>query len=71
MAQEPGKRQNEGRKIMSTLFRSALVIVAILAGTSATMARPHRAPANTAADYDLNNPEDVKGFWEKMQRNGS
>ena len=60
------------KQIMSTVFRSALVIVAILAGTSATMARPQlRAPANTAADYDLNNPDDAKSFWEKMQRNGN
>ncbi len=56
---------------MSTFLRSALVVLAILSSASAAMARPIHHPNATTPLYDANSPENVKAFWDNMQRSGS
>ncbi len=51
---------------MSTFVRSAIFAAAVLAGLSAVEARNYNPEQNgrTPSQYDLNNPDDVKSFWE-------
>lgn len=51
---------------MSTFIRSAIFTAAVLAGLSAANARDYGLEQNgrTASQYDLNNPDDVRSFWE-------
>ena len=57
---------------MSTLIRTAVIAIALLGGISAASARPHQSDytGRTPASYDLNNPEDVRDFWDAQHRNG-
>ncbi len=55
---------------MNTLFRSALVIVAILASTSATIARPSHVENGSVAE-DANSSQSVRAYWDEVQRNGN
>ena len=51
---------------MSIFVRSAIFAAAVLAGLSAVEARDYGYEQNgrTPSQYDLNNPDDVKSFWE-------
>ncbi len=59
---------------MSTFIRSALIAIAVLSSVSAVSARPHRALDEngiTNGQRDLNDPQEVKEFWENQQHTGS
>jgi hypothetical protein len=58
--------------VMSTFIRSALIAIAILGSVSAASARIHQSDANgrTPSSYDLNSPDDVKGFWDAQRTGG-
>lgn len=58
---------------MSTFIRSAIFAAAVLAGLSAVKADSYDLGDNSRplSSYDMNNPADVKAFWEQMQSNGS
>ncbi len=51
---------------MSTFIRSAIFAATVLAGLSAVQARDYNLEQSgrTPSQYDLNNPDDVKSFWE-------
>jgi hypothetical protein len=53
---------------MSNILRSALVAVALLAGTSAAIARPYDdgQPSRYGSSTDS-----TRAFWDAQQRNGS
>lgn len=53
---------------MSTFIRSAIFAVAVLAGVSAVEARDYGLDQNgrTPSQYDLNNPDDVRSFWDNQ-----
>ena len=53
---------------MSTILRSALVAVAVLAGASSAMAAPsdYRGNGQYGSSYDSS-----RAFWDAQQRNGS
>ncbi len=55
---------------MSTLFRSALVAVALFAGASAAFARPVEEAPRHHLQYD-NGTDAALSFWDAQQRNGS
>ena len=57
---------------MSTFIRTAVVAIALLSGISAASARIHSPDytGRTPSSYDLNDPQDVKSFWDAQQRNG-
>ena len=57
---------------MSTFIRTTVISIALLSGISAASARTHQSDytGRTPASYDLNNPEDVRDFWDAQQRNG-
>ena len=50
------------------MIRSAIFAVALLAGLSAVEARDYNG--RSASQYDLNNPDDVKSFWENQRHSG-
>ena len=59
---------------MSTFIRSAIFAAAVLAGLSAVKAHDSDDLDDNSkplSSYDMNNPADVKAFWEQMRRNGS
>jgi hypothetical protein len=59
---------------MSTVIRSTIFAAAVLAGLSAANARYYDLEENgrIPSQYDLNNPADVKSFWEDQNsRNGN
>jgi hypothetical protein len=72
-ARQNGRRRNQKEKIMSTLVRSAIFAAAVLVGLSAVEARDYNHERNdrSPSQYDLNNPDDVKAFWEAQRRNGN
>jgi hypothetical protein len=54
--------------IMRSFIHSAIVALAVLAGTSAAMARPahHYSLQDGATQFDRDH-----AFWDQQQRNGS
>ena len=58
---------------MSTFLRSTIFAAAVLAGLSAVEARDYDLEDNgrPLSSYDLNNPDDVRAFFEKSDRNSS
>jgi len=54
---------------MSTFVRSAIFAAAVLAGLAAAEARSYDLEQNgrTPSSYNLNNPDDVKSFFEQRQ----
>jgi hypothetical protein len=58
---------------MSTVIRSAIFAAAVLAGLSAVEARDYNLEQNgrTPSQYDLNNAQDVKAFWESQDSRNS
>ncbi len=58
---------------MSTFIRSAIFAAAVLAGFSAANARYYDLEQNgrIPSQYDLNNPDDVKSFWEDQDSRNS
>jgi len=57
---------------MSTFIRTTVIAIALLSGISAASARIHQSDytGRTPSSYDLNNPEEVKDFWDAQQRRG-
>lgn len=58
---------------MSTLIRSAIFAVAVLAGVSAVEARDYNLDQNgrTPSQYDLNSGDDVRSFWDDQAHRNS
>lgn len=58
---------------MSTFVRSAIVAAALLAGLSAVEARDYYVEDNSRplSSYDLNNPDEVRSFFDNQERSGS
>jgi hypothetical protein len=60
---------------MTTLFRSALVIVAILSSASAAMATPRGSQfvdeSKPHGGYAPNSPEGARAFWDYQSRHGN
>ncbi len=60
---------------MTTLLRSALVILAILSGASTTMAAPRDSAFVDQTDphggYAPNSPEGTRAFWDYQSRHGN
>lgn len=52
---------------MNNLVRSAIVILALLASASTSMARPR----DNSSSFDRNSSEDARSFWDNQQRSGS
>jgi hypothetical protein len=59
--------------IMSTFIRTAIIAIALLSGVSAASARISSSDytGRTPSSYDLNNPAEVRDFWDAQQRNGN
>jgi hypothetical protein len=59
---------------MTTLFRSAIVIVAILSSASATMAAPRSSQlidqSQPYGGFDPNSPDGNRAFWDYQSRRG-
>jgi len=57
---------------MSTFVRTTVIAIALLSGISAASARIHSSEytGRTPSSYDLNDPQDVKDFWEAQRRSG-
>ena len=51
---------------MRNVLHSALVALAVLAGTSAAMARPAHHYTDGATQFDRDH-----AFWDQLQRNGN
>jgi hypothetical protein len=61
--------------IMNTIIRSALVAL-VLSSASAAMAAPVRSTdfvdtARPASSYNLNDPKEVRAFWDHQGRSGN
>jgi hypothetical protein len=58
---------------MSTFIRSAIFAAAILGGLSAVQAGDYDLEDNARplSSYDLNNPDDVKAFFERSDHNAN
>jgi hypothetical protein len=60
---------------MTTLFRSAIVIVAILSSASATMAASRGSQlidqSQPYGGFDPNSPEGTRAFWDYQSRRGN
>jgi hypothetical protein len=57
--------------IMSTIIRSALVAIALLASASAAMARPVVDEARHHQQQYDSSTDRAWAFWDAQQRNGS
>ena len=57
---------------MSTFVRSAIFAAAVLAGLSAVEARDYNLEDNSRplSSYDLNNPDEVRSFFDNQEHNG-
>jgi hypothetical protein len=57
---------------MSTFIRSSLFAAAVLAGLSGAQAQTYDLEDNTRplSSYDLNNPEEAKAFFDRLERQG-
>ena len=58
---------------MSTFIRSAIFAAAVLGGLASVQARDYNLDDNGRAvsSYDLNNPADVRSFWDKQSQGGN
>lgn len=58
---------------MSTFIRTTVIAIALLSGVSAASARmyPSDYTGRPLSSYDLNDPQDLKNFWDAQQRNGN
>jgi len=58
---------------MSTFIRTAIFAAAVLGGVAAAQARDYSLDDNSrpASSYDLNNPDDVKSFWDRQDQSGN
>jgi hypothetical protein len=58
---------------MSMFIRATLIAIAVLAGVSAASARtdPFNATGRTLSSFDLNDPNEVRNFWEAQRRHGN
>ena len=57
---------------MSTFIRSSLFAAAVLAGLSGVQAQSYDLEDNTRplSSYDLNDPEEAKAFFDRLERQG-
>ena len=56
---------------MNAFVRTTVIAIALLSGISAASARTHQSDTGRPlSSYDLNDPQEMKDFWDALQRNG-